>query len=151
MVIQFAQVTHLAPEWRSDNTAVMALEKAQLRTRDGRQIDVEAEVKRYGGGARALRGGGTVLAFFIAGLLTIPVPGVHLVMPWFLPLLGMGIGAYIGRVSLSVGEVTGECPDCHMHMTIAKSGSVAEDEALWLRCPHCKVPLELMKTAAVPQ
>jgi len=123
----------------------MPIVKSQLRTRDGRQIEVDAEIKRYGGGARLLRGGATVLAFFVLGALFIPVPGVHLVLPWFLPLLGLGIGAYIARVSLSVGEVKGECPDCDKAMQIEKSGSVAEDEALWLRCPHCQVPMELMK------
>ena len=123
----------------------MPISKTQLRTRDGRQIEADAVIKRYGGATRALRGGGTVLIFFALGAMTIPVPGVHLVMPWFLPLLGLGIGGYVSQVSIWVGEVTGDCPDCSKAMVIEKSGAVAEDEALWLRCPHCKVPLELIK------
>jgi len=123
----------------------MSQEKAQLRTRDDRIVEVSAIVKRYGTASRLLRGGGTVLVFGLLGLLTIPVPGVHLVMPWFLPLLGLGLGAYIARVSLYVGEVRGTCPDCSAEMVIEKSGAVARDEALWLRCPQCTLPMELLK------
>jgi len=123
----------------------MADEKTQLRTRDGRFIDADAYVKHYGAGARILRGGGTVVGFVCLGAFSILIPGVHLVLPWFLPLLGLGLGAYIARVSLYVGEVRGTCPDCDTDMVIEKSGAVAKDEALWLRCPHCTLPMELMK------
>jgi hypothetical protein len=123
----------------------MAIEKTQLMTRDGRVIEAEAEITRYGSGARMVRGGGVVVVFFMLAAIFVFVPGLHLVTTWFLPLLGLGLGAYIGRVSLWVGEVSGECPDCNKAMVIGKSGPVAADEALWLRCPHCTLPLELSK------
>jgi hypothetical protein len=123
----------------------MTVEASQLRTRDGRFVEAQAEVVRYGTAARILRGGGTVFGFTAVGLMTIVVPGVHLVLPWLLPLIGLGLGAYIGRVTMKVGEVRGTCPDCAAEMVIGKSGAVARDEALWLRCPACTLPMELMK------
>ncbi len=125
----------------------MEMERATLRTREGVTTEVSAEVKRY---SAAWRGGVSTAVFFsclIVGIASILVPGVHFVAPWLLPLLGAGVAYYLfNRVAVVVGA-RGVCPSCEREMAIDEGGALGNDP-LWMRCPHCKTPMEFLDPAA---
>lgn len=127
----------------------MSLEALQLRTRDGSEGPAEAEVTHYSGGRRlaisaVIAVGGTVL-----GLCTLIIPGVHFVGPWLIPLLSLGIAGYLFRRTMVIGTVRGTCLNCHEAMVIDEGASVGND-AVWLRCPSCQTPHELMTPSETP-
>ena len=121
----------------------MSAETATLKLRDGRTIEVRADIRRYGAGSRAAKAGIIVVIAFVLGASSIMVPGVHFIAPWLVPILGLVIAGYIYNRVLIVDGVRGTCPDCDMAMDIKEGGSVGND-ALYLRCPSCNIPLEFV-------
>lgn len=121
----------------------MATETLRLRTRDGREITGRAEVARVGASARLVRGGGLALGGLLLGGASIFVPGVHLISTWLIPLLAFGVAAYVVRIRARVGVVELTCPACGAEGRTEPVGALA-DEAVWIRCPSCAVPLELL-------
>ncbi len=121
----------------------MSAERAIVRSRDGRETEVSADIRRYGAGRRA----GTAAAVFgtavVLGASSIVVPGVHFVAPWLLPLLGGGIALYLYNRVAVVDRVRGPCPSCGEAFCIEERGALGNDP-LWLRCPHCGAPMELV-------
>ena len=125
----------------------MPTESVQLRTREGATGEAQAEVTRYSAGRRlavslTLAVGGTVL-----GLSTLIIPGVHFVGPWLIPLLSLGIAGYLFRRTMVIGTVRGPCLSCGADMVLDEGGSVGND-AVWLRCPACNTPHELLPPEA---
>ena len=94
---------------------------------------------------RALRAGGLFVGGVLLGAAFIPVPGIHLIAPWLIPLLALFIALYVNRIVAMVGTVEGTCPSCDAAMSI--DGGPVSDEALWLRCPSCRTPLEFLLEA----
>lgn len=118
----------------------MAVESILLHTRDKRTFEGEAEVKRLGTGARVLRAGAILVGGLVLGVGSVVIPVVHLISTWLLPILGL-IGAVVAfRVTIKVPEIRMTCPEC------AKAGQVvggAWEDPLWVRCPHCQLPLRV--------
>jgi hypothetical protein len=121
----------------------MAKETATLKHRDGRTIQVEADVRRYSAGSRTTKAAIIVAVAFLLGASSIIVPGVHFIAPWLVPILGIATAVYLYKRVMIVDRVQGICPDCDKAMAIDEGGSVGNDP-LYLRCPHCKTPLEFM-------
>ena len=117
----------------------MAAHSIQLRPRDGEAVAATAEVVRYGPGDRTSRAGLIAGCGIALGAMSIVVPGVHLISTWLLPLLGLGIAAYVYRIEAKVGPIAGPCPSCGATMNIEAPGSVA-DEAVWVRCDQLSPP-----------
>jgi hypothetical protein len=113
-----------------------------LRTRDGRESRADAVVVRVSPTARALRVGVPMVAGLTFGALALPVPGLHLFAPWFLPLLGIVMGTYLARVSATVARVGGPCPRCDARIDATGLGSIGA-EPVWLKCDACGTPVEL--------
>lgn len=118
----------------------MAPELVRLHTRDRRVVDATAEITRYGLGVRLLRGGAIAAIAVVVGAVTIVIPVLHLVLPWAIPLAGLGVGAYVALQGVIVGEIRATCPDCGA--PIATSGGTASED-VWIRCPTCTLPLRL--------
>lgn len=118
----------------------MPEEGATLTPRRGEPVPARVQVERLSDGQRLSRAlpvgiGGTVL-----GLATIPVPGLHFVAPWLVPLLSIGAARYLYNRRATVGAVTGTCPACQGD--VAANGG-AWEEPMWVRCSACNAPLEL--------
>ncbi|MBX2799901.1 MAG: hypothetical protein KTR31_19635 [Myxococcales bacterium] len=121
----------------------MTNETVTLKQRSGDPVEGTAVVTRYAATDRTTRAGAIALGGILLGGLSIVVPGVHLISTWLLPLLGLGIAAYVHRIHARVGTVRGICPSCGEDMAIEDTGAVA-DEAVWVRCDRCTHPMELI-------
>ena len=118
----------------------MAAERIRLRTRDRRAIDADADVVRYAMPMRFARGGGIFLVGVALGAATLPIPVLHLILPWGIPLLALMIGVFVARQAIVAREVRATCPDCASPI-VAPGGPVGDD--LWIRCPKCTLPLHV--------
>ena len=120
----------------------MTTEPATLLTRDGRRAEALADVVRVSGPGRLVRAGVPVLGGLVLGAATLPIPGLHFFAPWFLPLLGLGMGWYLAGVRARVASASGPCPACGGPVDAGDLGGIGA-EPVWLRCDGCGVPLEL--------
>lgn len=114
-----------------------------MRTRAGALGGGRAEVVRHRRAARLAAGAVIAVVGIVVGGATLPVPGVHLFAPWAVPLLALGVAAYVARVRARVDDVRGPCPACGFAVEERRLGTVA-GEALWIRCGACGVPIELV-------
>lgn len=99
-----------------------------------------AETLRYGRGRRWARSAGIVGFGVLVGLLLTPVPGLHLVAPWLIPLVCGGVALYLLGVKFRLDAVRGSCPACGEPVTAEHLGLVRNEE-IWIRCEHCGGPL----------
>ncbi|MEZ4241738.1 MAG: hypothetical protein R3F59_37440 [Myxococcota bacterium] len=113
-----------------------------LRTRDGSETRASGEVARVSGTGRMIRAGVPVAGGLVLGAITLPIPGLHFFAPWFLPLLGIGMGVYLSKVKANVAHMEGPCPKCGARVSADGLGSLGADP-VWLRCDTCGAPLEL--------
>lgn len=118
----------------------MTTEPVHLVTRDHRRSPATALVTRRSIGARLARAAPVALLGAVLGVASLPIPAAHLVLPWLLPLLGLGIAAYLASVHTIIGDVSGTCPMCAGAITV--TGGPLEDP-MWLRCSACQAPLKL--------
>jgi hypothetical protein len=121
----------------------MPIEPATLRTRRGEQGAARADVIRYGAARRYGAAGGSLLFGLALGMATLPFPLIHFVLPWLLPVFGL-IGALaILRVRGRIAAVSGACPGCGAAVQATDPGT-SDGEPVWLKCPGCGSPLELI-------
>ena len=122
----------------------MATETITLLTRDKREVEGTAEVHRIGSATRLGQLVGCVVGGVLAGLATLPIPGVHFVGPWALPLAGLVVGGYLYGRTGTVATVNGTCPGCEQEFT-AGGGSLGNDD-LWVRCTTsgCETPMQVV-------
>lgn len=118
-------------------------ERITLVTRDKREVEGTAEVTRVNPATRTAQFAGFAVGGLVLGLMTLPIPGVHFVGPWALPLLGFIVGGYMYGRTGTVSDVKGVCPGCEAAFT-APGGSLGND-AVWVRCgtAGCETPLEV--------
>lgn len=119
----------------------MPTENTVVRTRDRSESVVSAEITRYNLAVRLARSLPIFVGSVLLGAATIIIPAVHLISTWFIPLLGSGVALYVFRIHTKVGLIKGECPSCTTEFD--EQGGPYEDP-MWIRCPHCAVPLELI-------
>lgn len=115
---------------------------ATLVARDGSTSAIRAELVTFGRSARWARAGGAVLAGIALGIVLIPVPPMHLVAPWLMPLLGLGLAAYLLGIRARIASIRGPCPRCAAEVAATELGSVGS-EPVWVRCSGCGAPLEV--------
>ena len=120
----------------------MATETVTLKTRDKREVEGTAEVTRINPASRTMYMFGFPVAGLVLGLMTIPIPGVHFVAPWALPLMGLIVGGYLAGRTGVVSDVKATCPDCEESF-VGEGGSLGND-ALYVRCSACNTPLEVV-------
>ena len=122
-------------------------EEAVLRLRDGTEGTCQAEVTRYSSAGAAMRAAPIAIGGIVLGAASIVIPGVHLISTWLLPLIGVGVAFFVFRVRTVVGRVDATCPSCSKPFSVEKAGTI-DDDALWIRCPHCNSPLACIPAAA---
>lgn len=118
-------------------------ERATLRMRDGATREGEAWVRRYGATFRTVTAVVILVTSLAIAAFSVVIPGVHFVAPWLVPMVGGGAAWFFFRREVVVDEVRGACPACAAAIAIERPGSLG-DEPLWLRCPGCKAPVELL-------
>ena len=121
----------------------MPTETATVRTRDGRTALVQAEIRRDGATRRMVMAGSAVLAALLISLPAYAFPGIHCIL--LIPLYGVAaaVAFYLmGRVAVVAG-IEGSCPSCDGGFQSDEGGPLGS-EALWIRCPICETPLELV-------
>ncbi|MCO4747109.1 MAG: hypothetical protein KC912_20095 [Proteobacteria bacterium] len=124
----------------------MARESITLETRDKRTVEGTAEVSRSDPGTRLAKFFGFAIGGFVAGMATIPVPGLHFVAPWALPILGLAVGGYLYSRTAVIQAVQGTCPDCDTTFD-APGGPLGADD-VWVRCSSCSIPLKVVMPEA---
>lgn len=125
----------------------MATETLTLRTRDKREVEATAEVHRILHATRMGQLVGCVVGGIVAGLATLPIPGVHFVGPWALPLGGLVVGGYLYGRTGTVSGISATCPGCDQSFT-AEGGSLGNDN-VWVRCgtSGCDTPMQVVVDA----
>lgn len=125
---------------RARYVRVVATEPCEIRARGGLVTTGSAVTERFGSARRWVRSAGIVGFGLLAGLLLTPVPGLHLVAPWLLPLLCAGIALYLLGVRFRLDAVQGTCPVCGGAVSAERLGLVRNEE-IWIRCDQCGGPL----------
>lgn len=120
----------------------MARQSIQLRTRNDRSVPATARLRRYSAVERGMRAAVVAIGGTSLGIASVAIPGVHLISVWLLPMLSIGIGAYLLRVHTRVRGLQAICPQCTEDIDIDNVGALTS-EAAWIRCPHCGLPLRI--------
>lgn len=118
-------------------------ESISLRARDGSTSQGSAQITRWSTATRAGRAVAIACCGILCGAASIIIPAVHLVSVWLIPLLSLGIAAYVLQVRSRIERVEGSCPKCGAAVAAGPFGAATDDEPLWLRCPSCVAPLEV--------
>lgn len=121
----------------------MSTGAVKLRTRQGATTDARAELIVHGRTRRLATAAAIVACGVTVGAATIVVPTVHLFSTWAIPLLSIGIAAWATRVRARLLGAQGPCPACGAHVELPGVGAV-DDDAVWVRCPACKAPIEIV-------
>jgi hypothetical protein len=122
----------------------MATENITLKTRDKREVTATAEVHRILPATRVGQLVGCAVLGVVCGLATLPIPGVHFVGPWALPLGGLVVGGYLYGRTGTVSDVVATCPGCDAEFA-AEGGSLGNDQ-VWVRCgtAGCDTPMQVV-------
>lgn len=91
---------------------------------------------------RILFGSAVGVAGTLVGGLSILAPGLHLVLGWLAPVIGVGLGLATGSLTAWVHRVTGPCPTCSQPLETPGPGPVWTLAAT-VRCPHCGSALDV--------
>ncbi len=77
------------------------------------------------------------------GGLSILAPGVHLVLGWLAPILGVVIALAAASLTGWWHRVTGTCPACDAPLDAPGPGPSGATPAT-LPCPHCRAALQVL-------
>lgn len=116
-------------------------EPVTVEDRHHEQAEGTAEVVRFNTAQRLTRAVPVAVIGTIVGLGTIVIPGLHLVSTWAIPLLSIGIAAYLYQRRGTVDRVQGSCPSCSA--ALDADGGAWEDP-MWVRCKSCEAPLQVV-------
>jgi hypothetical protein len=115
-------------------------ERITLTPRQGQPVAAEADVRRPSESGRVAKAAAWGLGGLVLGGLSIFIPIAHFVTTWAIPLAGFGMAWWTMSVRAYVERVRGECPSCGKAFDV-EGGPM--DDPMWVRCPHCKLPLQL--------
>lgn len=99
-----------------------------------------ARVVRRSAAWRAGAAAAVGLAGLVLGAASVLVPIVHLISVWAVPLLALGVGAYVWTLRLAVREIEGTCAACGA--AVVHPGG-EHDDPMFIRCAACGDPLEV--------
>jgi hypothetical protein len=120
----------------------VAEETIALHNRDGRVVDARGAVRRVSHPQRVVRAGAVAGTSFVLAAVSIFIPGVHLIAPWLLPIIGVFVAVFVYQIGARVDDIHGECPGCDASLNLPLGGTI-DNEPLWLRCPGCNAPFEV--------
>jgi len=102
---------------------------------------VEATVAEYESAVRTRRAAAVFLPLLAGALLTVPLPGIHLITTPGLAFLAFSLGRQRLRQRYRIDKVRGPCPACHLPQDLPVAAS--SEFPVTLRCPGCGEFLKL--------
>jgi hypothetical protein len=122
----------------------MAPEAVILRARTREEGEGTAEIVRSTAQTRLGKAIGLALGGVLFGALTLPIPILHWVAPWLLPLMGFALAWFVYTQGPRISGVAGTCPKCDGSFTSPETGHHGDD--FWVRCSSCNEPLHPVLT-----
>ena len=115
------------------------MEEIQLRTPKNKFGPAKADITRTASSKRLAKALGIGIGGTVLGLATLPIPIVHLIAPWAVPLFSIFLAVNVYRTGPKILRIEGTCPTCGGPIVETNVGNVAND--LWIRCPSCNEAL----------
>lgn len=105
-----------------------------LRSERGASTEGHTQLVRYSLQARLGRALGSLGLGLVGAALCLPVPGVHLLTTWALPLAGALAAWGAWQTHTRLEGLRGPCPDCGAEVAL-DGGRLRSPH--WSACPRC--------------
>ena len=115
-----------------------------VKTDTGKQTTGVGTLIEHPASKRGPKAAAFAIGGLIAGACAIPIPGVHLIATWALPLLGLFLAYRTWSTATELVRIKTACPGCEKSVELP--GGQYSGGRMDEQCPDCMRPLTVEKT-----
>lgn len=123
----------------------MSERSVRVKTDTGKSSDGVGTWVEHDASKRGPKAAGFALGGLVLGACALPIPGVHLIATWALPLLGFFFAYRAWSTATELVRIKTTCPGCEAAVELP--GGQYSGGAMDEQCPDCMRPLTLETTS----